>query len=207
MSRRVKINPDDLIPHMHHSQVDAEALDRQRQQEDAATEARKVERATTFKQEVFDYICEQVAGGRSLRSVCREEGMPPKVTVNWWVTHDKPAGVAAQFMRAKEMQLATLEDELLDIADDSSNDFVERQRKDGTVETVFDKEAVLRDQLRVKTRQWVLSHLSARFRQKLELHGPGGGPVQTANINLNTSDPREASRAYQRLLTAGREQP
>jgi phage terminase small subunit len=36
---------------------------------------------------------------------------------------------------------------------------------------------------------------------KTELTGPGGGPVQTANVNYSLpSDPQEASRAYQMLM-------
>jgi hypothetical protein len=48
-------------------------------------------------------------------------------------------------------------DELLEIADDATNDFVERQNKDGHTSKVFDAEHVQRSRLRVEARKWLLS--------------------------------------------------
>lgn len=47
-------------------------------------------------------------------------------------------------------------DELVEIADDGTNDYVERE-VDGGVRVVFDGEHFQRSRLRVDTRKWVLS--------------------------------------------------
>jgi hypothetical protein len=55
-------------------------------------------------------------------------------------------------------------DELLEIADDGTNDFVQRQRGDETVE-VIDHDQIARSRLRVDTRKWM--HLSEQAKTLL----------------------------------------
>jgi hypothetical protein len=50
-------------------------------------------------------------------------------------------------------------DELLDIADDSTNDYMDRVGKDGEVTRVLDQEAMARSRLRLDTRKWMLSKM------------------------------------------------
>lgn len=116
-------------------------------------------RPTTFKRELFDTICDRIAHGETLREICRETGMPPEPTVRNWVTHDYE-GIAAQYARARELQLDTWADEMMAIADDGSNDWMERHRKDGSIEVVLDREHVERSRQRVDTRKWLLARLA-----------------------------------------------
>jgi Bacteriophage Sf6, terminase small subunit-like len=81
----------------------------------------------------------------------------------------------AQYARAREVGYHKLADELLDIADDATNDFVERQNREGDTVKVFDAEHVQRSRLRVEARKWLLSKaLPKVYGDKLELGGSIG---------------------------------
>ena len=48
-------------------------------------------------------------------------------------------------------------DEMLEIADDSRNDWIDKIAKSGEVVRVLDEEAIARSRMRIATRQWLLS--------------------------------------------------
>lgn len=43
---------------------------------------RKLGRPTDYTKDMADKICEKIANGRSLRSICAEDGVPPMKTIN-----------------------------------------------------------------------------------------------------------------------------
>lgn len=69
-------------------------------------------------------------------------------------------------------------DEIIDLADDGTNDYVERQGRNG-VFVALAEEHVRRSQLRIDARKWLLSKLlPARFGDRVEHTGVGGGAIQ-----------------------------
>jgi hypothetical protein len=107
--------------------------------------------------------------------------MPAESTVRQWIEDDKTAdgGFAAQYARAREIGYRTMADEIQEISDDGSNDYMVRTRRDGSTETVVNQEHIQRSRLRVDTRKWLLSKaLPKIYGDKVELHGPDGGPLQ-----------------------------
>lgn len=73
-------------------------------------------------------------------------------------------------------------DDLLEIADDGTNDFVEKERPNGPKFLAFDGEHVQRSRLRVDTRKWILAKaLPKIYGDKLtaEVTGKDGGPIET----------------------------
>ena len=64
-------------------------------------------------------ICEQIALGRSLVSVCKEPGMPAYSTVMEWRLEDTSFG--ENYTRAREDQADYLADEVIDIADTATD--------------------------------------------------------------------------------------
>jgi len=115
-------------------------------------------RPSSFTPEIAAEICQRIASGESLRSVCRTDGFPDKRTVLGWVL-DNVHGFSPQYARARELQAETFADELVDIADDGSNDWMRRANKKGEIDIVLDREHVTRSDLRLKTRQWVMSRI------------------------------------------------
>lgn len=92
-------------------------------------------------------------------------------TVFKWLRDHKE--FSEQYARAKEAQAEAFADELISLADDSSNDITgELQMPNGV--------AVQRSRLMVDTRKWVMSKLLAKkYGDKLQhTGGDGEGPVQ-----------------------------
>lgn len=116
-------------------------------------------RPTDYTQELADKICEQLALGYSMRTVCKAEEMPCPATVFSWLR--KYPEFLEQYTRAKEEATDALADEITDIADDGSNDWMEIN-KGGYKMTVLDREHVDRSKLRIETRKWIMAKMKPK---------------------------------------------
>lgn len=147
-------------------------------------------RPVTYTSGIAERICARLADGESLRAICRDEDMPPESTVRLWVVDDRE-GFAAQYARARDVGLDAMADEILEVSDDGSNDWMERQDSDGKgVGWQLNGEHVQRSRLRVDTRKWLLSKMAPkRYGDKLQHTGPDGeGPV-VVNVVKYGDDP------------------
>jgi hypothetical protein len=130
-----------------------------------------------FSQEVFDRICERIAEGESLRSICTDEDMPSTTAVKKWLIKDDGGALVAQYARAREMQADTLFEEVLDIADDARNDWMER-RADQGIGYELNGEHLQRSRLRVDARKWMAGKLRPKvYGEKLEVAGNADAPL------------------------------
>ncbi len=134
-------------------------------------------RPTLYTEALGDEICSRIAAGEGLRAIGRLDHMPAESTMRAWaIDPDHP--LSAQYAKARQVQFDRWAEEVLEIADDGTNDFVERQAADGSTKEVLDAEHVQRSRLRVDTRKWLLSKLMAKqYGDKLEHTGPDGGPL------------------------------
>lgn len=126
--------------------------------------------------------------------------MPSRETVYAWVRSNKE--FSDMYARAKELQLDRMAEDLLEISDDGTNDWMERATRSGDVETVVNNEHINRSRLRVDTRKWLLSKLMPKkYGEKtaLELTGKDGGPVQYETM----TDEQLESRLADLLRKAG----
>ena len=99
-----------------------------------------------------------MAEGETLRAVCRTEGMPLASTVRKWVVANVE-GLAQRYAHARQLQLDAWADEMREIADDGTNDWMTVTRRDGREEEVENREVVNRSRLRVDTLKWLMSKL------------------------------------------------
>jgi hypothetical protein len=139
-------------------------------------------RTTDYTQEIADEICKHLADGKTLREVCRMDGMPAESTVrNWALTNRNEFGV--QYSRAREIGYYSMADETLEISDDGSNDWMKSNSDDGSAYHL-NGEHVQRSRLRVDTRKWLLSKaLPKIYGDKLQHTGADGeGPVKVEQI-------------------------
>lgn len=130
---------------------------------------------TTFTQAIADLICDALAEGHSLRSICAADDMPAKSTVFKWLG-EQPA-FSDQYARAREAQADCLFDDILEIADDGRNDsYVDDE---GRTRTDFD--VIARSKLRIDARKWMAAKLRPRvYGEKLAIGGAADlPPVQT----------------------------
>jgi hypothetical protein len=117
-------------------------------------------RPSIFTQDIADRICSELAEGKSLRQILKAEDLPGQTTVFRWLA-EKPE-FEKQYAHAREAQAEKLADEIIDIADDGTNDygFKESEDTDGEgAKPVFLPEQVQRSKLRVDARKWVASKL------------------------------------------------
>lgn len=110
-------------------------------------------RPSAYTQDIADEICDRLANGQSLRTICKSDEMPNKSTIMRWL-HSNDS-FRDQYARARNDQAQHYADEIIDIADDSVNDYMVN---DDGVETV-DHEAIQRSKLRIDSRKWVASKL------------------------------------------------
>jgi hypothetical protein len=103
---------------------------------------------------------------------------PSETAVRQWALEDRE-GFSEKYARAREIGYHKLADELLEISDDGTNDWVECEGEDGTkAPPAVDHEHIARSKLRVDTRKWLLSKcLPKIYGEKLEIRGDKENPV------------------------------
>jgi hypothetical protein len=132
-------------------------------------------RPSTYNAKIATAICMRLASGESLRAVCKDDDMPVASTVHLWVL--KFPDFSEQYARARELQAETLVDEIIDISDDGSNDWMARNNADGQeIDRVVDHEHITRSRLRVDSRKWYASKvLPKKYGEKIQ--ADFGGPL------------------------------
>lgn len=138
-------------------------------------------RPTKFSDAIADVICERIACGESLRTICGDEEMPGLRTVFDWLADDEKLSFRTKYAQARETQADGFVDEMLDIADDGRNDWMEKRNSEGeNIGWQENGEALRRSDLRIKTRQWMASKLlPKKYGDKTQLTGADGvSPVQ-----------------------------
>lgn len=135
------------------------------------------------KKNILNVVCSQMCEGKSLRKICREDDtLPAASTILGWVAEDKL--FAEQYTRAVEFRTDFLFEEILEIADDSSNDEITNDL--GQVKE--NKEFVNRSRLRVDARKWALSKmLPKKYGEKIDMTSDGKQIAPTFVVNNNST--------------------
>jgi hypothetical protein len=132
-----------------------------------------VGRPSEYSPELIDELCGRLCEGRSLRSICKDEGMPSTATVFRWL-REHPE-FQEQYARAKREGVEALVDEIPDIADDGSNDWMEKLNADGEqIGWTLNGEHVQRSKLRIDARKWIAAKLAPKlYGEKVDLNHGG----------------------------------
>ena len=83
-------------------------------------------RPTSYNQELADDICRRLAGGESLRAICRDEEYPHISTVLLWVVQDREQ-FSEQYMQAREAAGFAHADRVADLAILASEEGIDPQ--------------------------------------------------------------------------------
>lgn len=142
-------------------------------------------RPSSYTEALADEICERLAEGESLRSICADEHLPNKSTVFRWLAGDEQ--FATRYAHAREAQADAMVDEMTDIADDGANDWMERKNADGAcIGWQENGEALRRSALRVSTRQWIAEKLRPKkYGSKLALTDADGGNLKVEVVRFS----------------------
>ena len=122
-----------------------------------STTKRTRRRRHDYSPEIADLICERLMEGASLRQICQDANMPARSTIFVWL--EEHEDFARSYTLARQIQIEDLMDEILEIADDSSNDWIDREGPDGKKYRVFNPDIVRQSKLRIGARKWLVSKL------------------------------------------------
>lgn len=143
-------------------------------------------RPTKFTQELADKICETIATtSKSLRVICNANDISTSTLLKWLSENED---FSIQYARAKQMQAELFVDEIIEIADETSNDTIyqsigggENDEDSFTVERE-NKEWIKRSQIRIDARKWIASKLlPKKYGNNIDVTS-GGDKVESTTI-------------------------
>jgi hypothetical protein len=143
---------------------------------------RATKRTAAVEQRIIDGLCD----GVPLRELCRQEGMPNWRTVYDWISADEV--FAAQVAHARDLGFDALAEDILEIADDGTNDWVSRKMKDGSIKDVIDSEHVQRSKLRIETRLKLLACWSPKKYGDKKTVDVGNKDGETLKVESNADN-------------------
>lgn len=131
-------------------------------------------KAPTLFEATADRVLAGLAENKSLRAVCKGEGMPSCQRVLAWLEDPEKADFAEQYTRTRARAYEQMADEIIEISDSGENDtYID---DNGMAKT--DTDVIARSKLRVDSRKWLLSKMLPKvFGDKLDLKHSGGVSV------------------------------
>lgn len=119
---------------------------------------------TIYTPELAAKFCAKIADGGTLRSVCKQAGMPSKATVFRWLADN--TDFQKMYEAATDERTDVMIDEIVDIADNCK----------------ADADSIRKAKLRIHARVEQAQRMKPRkYGAKMQLTGDGGGPIQTAS--------------------------
>ncbi len=113
----------------------------------------QAKRTIKYSIQLVDEICRRVAGGEMLKAICEDKAMPTFQVVQGWFDEPLMKEFHDAYLNAVKLRDKAFEDEIVMIADDSSNDYVEKiNSKTGETFRVLDPEALTRSKMRIDAR-------------------------------------------------------
>lgn len=111
-------------------------------------------RASIRTADLANKLVEGISEGVPLRELCRRHGISKSEVYRW---RDDDAELEGRIARARLIGFDALAEEALEIADDGTNDWIERKRDDGSTYEAINGEHIQRSKLRVETRLKLLA--------------------------------------------------
>lgn len=136
-------------------------------------------RPSRYTAELGERILEQLANGVTATEICRDPSMPTYGVLKRWERDH--VDFARQYDIARRQCCEYHTDEIVTIADDATNDFVQRVSGNGNTRRVFDREAFERSRLRVESRKWIASKVLRHVygeRSEVDVRTPDGLTVR-----------------------------
>lgn len=149
-----------------------------------------------IRDEIIDWICE----GKTLREYCRQPGKPSFKLVYLWLEKeaDGEDSFATRFARARQIQEQVLLEQCFEIAEDGSNDWMERLGKDEQpLGWMLNKEHVQRSKLRIHTRLELLKRMNpARWGDRVAIDSKSEARVEHSGKVENAGPPLPDPEAF-----------
>lgn len=104
-------------------------------------------RPSSYNADIAMTICDRLIEGERLRTICASPGMPNRATVFRWLGRHEE--FREQYQWARQLQADDVLGRILEIADDSSRDYVQKTGPDGKVTWVEDRNHIANCQFRI----------------------------------------------------------
>jgi hypothetical protein len=113
-------------------------------------------------------FCELVGSTTmTLRQIGLEVGIHHTLFLAWCGRYDD---LAEQYARARERQMHLRADELLEIADNATNDWMAVETRAGRIIRVVDHAHIKRSEVRIRTRQWIMGKFAPKaFGERMQV--------------------------------------
>lgn len=135
---------------------------------------RKIGRPSKYSDEMAEKICEKIANGRSLRSICAEDGMPPMKTIYRWLEANEE--FRHQYARARDKQADYFAEEIIEIADSAE----------------AESAAVSKAKLQIDARKWAASKIAPKkYGDKQEIDVKSSDGSMRPSVRLNAEEYRK----------------
>jgi len=144
-----------------------------------------VGRPTVSKKKLEKFLLMYSTTNKSWVTVCDEVGL--SVGAVWNHLH-RNEEFMKRYKASREIKSHVFIEELLDIADDSENDYIERKLKSGEIAILLDSENIQRSKLRIETRRWMASKFIPRT------YGDRVHQEHSGKIRVPDNDPRSLSQ-------------
>ena len=164
---------------------------------------KKIGRPTRYTSALAEEICNAIAcTSAGLKKLCNDnKHWPERRNIYHWLK--KHEEFRLQYAHAKTCQIETLIDEILDIADDTSNDTIIKIDSEGNEKVICNSEWINRSRLRIDSRKWLASKLAPKIygdRAYIESR------IDDTNFSIENMDwekitPAQAKIVIEKLLT------
>lgn len=143
----------------------------------------KVGRPSIYSKELADRICNELAQGISLRTVCKADDMPNMSTIFAWIREKD--GFSNQYARAKQESADAMAEDILDIADATNQVIKSGAEKKSSAYAQAQR-------LRVDTRKWLMAKMKPKkYGDTIDVKS-GGEPLPAAQIIMYSGNDRLA---------------
>ena len=152
---------------------------------------KRVGRPSKYTNKLADKICQMIAQGQSVRSICSKKDMISMQTFFRWLRENDK--FSEQYARACEERSYMHAEEILEIADDATNDYMEQHdESDELTGYKLNGENIQRSRLRIDTRKWLMSKLNPKvYGDKLDMTTNGND----IGVSLSASQAEQLLRA------------
>jgi hypothetical protein len=156
----------------------------------------KLGRPTKYTPEIGRAIAHDWAMGETRDQLSDKYAIPYDTLLNWERTFPE---FKQQMDAAREIKAHRYADQVIEIADDKTQDWIELTTKAGSKSRIPNHELVQRSRLRVDIRMKMMERWAPQFygqASRLELTGAGGGPILLEQITLVAMRELEAERGH-----------
>jgi hypothetical protein len=152
---------------------------------------KRVGRPSKYTNKLADKICQMIAQGQSVRSICSKKDMISMQTFFRWLRENDK--FSEQYAHACEERSYMHAEEILEIADDATNDYMEQHdESDELTGYKLNGENIQRSRLRIDTRKWLMSKLNPKvYGDKLDMTTNGND----IGVSLSASQAEQLLRA------------